>query len=414
MSLPAPSAARARLVAWALVLAGVAAVGLALHASFGTLAHPPGSDVDYYLYYMEVVGTHGPRAFPALFEEWLSRPGDWLYPPPSRVGFIGVSALWAQLFGTSVAALAKLSLASHLALILLVFAGAERWLGPLRALLVAALVATSTLYLGLARLALTDSFICLSQVAAVGLFLAYLRAPERRLRAVAAGAAFLLAILSKEIAVLLALPLLGFAAVERRHARRPVPLLRTLLVFLVPGLLCLAAWWLAAGGLGTLVETLRIVLASPASNEYAQRFGSGGWYRYPLDELLMAPAPTALGLAGVVVALWRWRKGEYDALAVALALLYLCQVAVLSPFTKNLRYVAVLEVPLRILALLLLWELLAAAHRRAGRLAVIALVAGLCALGWRDYRALWLRAGLYDPVTSALIAARGLGPAEVP
>ena len=159
------------------------------------------------------------------------------------------------------------------------------------------------------------------------------------------------------------------------------------------------------------METLRIVLASPATNEYALMYGSGGWFRYPIDELLMSPWPTALGLAGVATVLWRWRRGEYDSLAVALALVYLCQVAALAPFTKNLRYVAVLEVPLRVLAVMLLWELGAAARQRLGRPLVVALVALLCALGWQDYQ-LFRRAGVYDPVTLLLAGVRGLVPLD--
>lgn len=412
MEAPAPVARAARLAAWALVLALIAAVGAAVHASFDELVYPVGSDIDYYLHYMRTVGAGGLGTFPGLFREWLATPEDWLYPPPSRVGFIVVSALWSLGFGASLESLSLLSLASFLALIALVFACVERWLGPLRALLAAALVACSTLYLGLARHALTDSFICLSQVATVWSFLGHVRAPEERWRAPVAGGAFLVAILSKEIAVLLALPLLVHAALERWHARRAVPLVRTALIFVGPGLVCLLAWWLAAGDARTLIETLRIVLASPASNEYALAYGSGGWFRYPLDELLMSPWPTALGLAGVVVALWRARRGEYDARAVALALVYVCQVAALGPFTKNLRYVAVLEVPLRVLAVWLLWECLGAARRGLGRGLCALVVALLCLLGWRDYQLFWIRSGVYDPVTTVLAGVRGLVPLD--
>jgi 4-amino-4-deoxy-L-arabinose transferase-like glycosyltransferase len=394
------------------VLALLAALGAAVHASFDELVYPVGSDLDYYLHYMRTVGEGGLGAFPGLFREWLSRPEHWLYPTPSRVGFILVSAAWAKVFGATPEALSLLSLVSFLALIALVFAAAERGLGPVRALLIALLVAFSPLYLGLARLALTDSFMCASQAALVWLFLGYVRAPESRARALGAGAAFLVAILSKEIAVLLAVPLLLHAALERWYARRVLPIARTLAVFVVPGLLCVLVWWLAAGDARTLLRTLHIVLTSPASNEYALAYGSGGWYRYPIDELLMSPLPTALGLAGVAVTLWRWRRGEYDALAVAFALVYVCQVALLAPFTKNLRYGAVLDVPLRVLAALLLWDLCGAARHRAGRLAAVLGVALLCTLGWRDYQLFWRQAGVYDPVTAVLAGVRGLVPLD--
>jgi hypothetical protein len=189
-----------------------------------------------------------------------------------------------------------------------------------------------------------------------------------------------------------------------------VPVGRTLAVLAGPALASLALWALAAGNPATLLRVMRIVLLSPASNEYAIAYGSGGWYRYPIDELLMSPWPTALGLAGVVVALWRWRRGEYDCLAVALALVYVAQVLVLSFFTKNLRYVAVLEMPLRVLAVVLLWELLRARSSALGRWTCVATVALLCWLGHRDYELIWLRWKTYDPVTLPLAGARGLVP----
>jgi len=295
-------------------------------------------------------------------------------------------------------------------MIVLTFACARRWFETTKAVLVTALVAFSTLYLGLARLALTDSFISLSQVAAIWLFFDYVRAPERLGRAIAFGAAWFVALLTKEIAVLLTISFVAHAAIERWYAKRDVPIARTAVVLVVPGVLCALCWILAAGSVSTLYDVMKIVMLSPATNKYAIQFGSGGWYRYPIDELLMGPAPTMLGIAAVAVALWRWRQGEYDALAVGMALVYIAQIATLSAFTKNLRYIALLEVPLRVLAVVLLWELFAAKRRAAGLAACTAIVAFLCLLGWLDYQLYWIQWRTYDPVTINLIGPRHMMP----
>ncbi len=397
-----------RIGAWAVVIALIVFVWRALLPTLGAVNYQPDSDDGYYLRYMQEVGTKGLGAFPDLFRFYLGDERHWIFPPPSRVGFIAVSALWSRLFGASFTSLSYLSLAAHLALIALTYVFAKRWFESWKALLCAALVAFSPLQLGLARLALTDSFISLSQALCVWLFIEYVRAPERRRRGFAFAIAFSAAIATKEIAVLLALPFAVYAAVERFHRKRDVPIAATAALLIVPIVVSGVLWIFAAGDVDTLWRTLRIVLLSPASNEYAIAFGSGGWYRYPIDELLMSPWPTLLGLAAIGVVLVRWRSGAYGTLGVAMSLVYAFQVGVLGLFTKNLRYVAVLETPLRVLAVVLVWELFDSKRRLVGRVLCTALVAGLCCLDFADFKLFWLHWQTNDPVTHVLGAVRGL------
>lgn len=405
------AAARGRgLAAWALVVAVAALVGWMVASSLDAVAYNSRSDDGYYLHYMSEVASRGPGAFPDLFRTYLGDERHWIYPSPSRVGFIAASALWSKVFGLSLASLSELSLASHLALILVSFAFARRWFGDFRAVLIATLIAFSPLCLGLSRLALMDSFTTLTQVAVLGLFFEYVREPERRLRWFGFVAAFTVAILTKEVAVLLCLPFVVHAAIERRQRGREVPIGRTLAALALPLVLSGVLWTFAAGGVRPFFEVLKIVLVSPNTNAYAIAYGSGAWYRYPIDEILMSPWPTLLGLAGIGVALWRRRRGEYDAVPFGFALVYVCQVAALGFFTKNLRYVELLETPLRVLAVLLLWDLCSAERKRAGRVLCAAAVAALCWLGYVDYREIWIRPRLSDPVTSELIFLRGMGP----
>jgi hypothetical protein len=111
-----------------------------------------------------------------------------------------------------------------------------------------------------------------------------------------------------------------------------------------------------------------------------------------------------------VVSLWRWRKSEYLSVPVGLSLVYVGQLICLAPFTKNLRYVTLLEVPLRVLAVLLLWELFAAERSRT-RLAICCAAVGLlCWLSWSDYQLIWLKFHGYDPITALLVGVRELVP----
>ena len=402
---------RARVVVgWLFAALLTGAVCARLAPTIATIAFQPGADEGWYRYFMQRAAADGASVLPELTREWLADPATHIFPNPSRAGFILLSAAWSKLFGQGFEALAYLSLASHAALVLVQFGFARRRFGTPAAAAIALLTATSPLLLGLSRRALTDSFLTLCQVSSLWLFLECVAAPRALGRQLAFVALFALAILTKEITGLLGAPLALFAWIERRRGGE-LTLPRTALLLVAPVALTIAVWLVACGGVTPTLELLRIVLTSPATNEYALRFGSGPWYRYPIDELLMSPWTSALGLAGVVLALWRWRRGEHDAATVLMALVYVGQVAALAPFTKNLRYVAVLETPLRVCAVVLLLELFSAARAPRLRWAAAVLVA---LLGWRDFRGYqrdFERDGLYDPMTATLLQLRGVsGP----
>lgn len=379
----------------------------------GTLAgvtYQPDSDDGFYLKYMREVATRGWAAFPEQFRWYLSTPSAHIFPPPSRLGFSLASAGWSKLFDASLPSLSKLSLASHLALVATQLIFARRHLGELRALSIAALTAFSPLLLGLARLPLTDCFISLCQVACMWIFFEVVSNPRSWAWRIAFVAAFTFAILSKEISGLLALPFAALLVVLRYQQRRElsIPLFAGLLA--LPPLIAFATWVAAAGSLEVVLDTLKIVLLSPATNEYALAYGGGPWVRYPVDQLLASAWPTLLGCAGLAVALWRWRQGDFDPLRIHFALIYVMQIGTLAFFTKNLRYLAALEAPLRALAVVCVFDFLASKRGTASRIAACAVIAALCVADWYGFRTLWIEKLVFDPVTQALGIARDLIP----
>ena len=368
-----------------------------LLAHIGTAVHDTRSDDFYYLNYMTAVSRHGPSVWPSLFEQWNSVEQHWIYPPPSRVGFIAVSALWAKLFGASFMSLSWLSMCSHVVLVLVNYTFARRHFGEPRALFVAALTAFSALLLGLSRLALTDSFIALCMSLTVWLFLELALRPGSLPRGIAFAASFAFTVLVKELAVLLTVPFALSLLHERFLRGEPVPFTRFALTFLAAGLLTVPAFVLAAGGIDPLAENVRIVLASPGSNPYAVQYGSGPWQRYLIDYLAFSPGPTLLAAGFFAVLLLRLRRGEHDRALVLLAILSVSMLAMLSFFTKNIRYMVVLQLPIAVFASHLLVEL-AGKTRRPALLAGAA-VALLCWLEVRTYEKVWIERRMYDPVT---------------
>jgi 4-amino-4-deoxy-L-arabinose transferase-like glycosyltransferase len=389
------------------------ALGLAtwvLFVTFGDTNHEARGDGRFYLHYMQTVHERGLSVFPALFREWNADPSSWIFPPPSRVGFIVLSAGWAGIFGVSIVALQYLSIAAHLSSCVVNYVFARRHFGEPRALFIGVLWTFSPLLMGISRLALTDSVIALCMSATAWLFLELVEKPSSLRRRVGFMALFGITVLVKELALLLLVPFIAFLFVERFVRRERVSFGFFAATFALPGIVIGPIFVIAAGGVAPLLETTRIVLSSPATNAYAVGFGSGPWFRYLLDFVLLSPCTTllALGYAGVLAL--RLRRGEYERALVFLALIVACLVVVYSFFTKNARYAVLFELPLRTLAVCMLGELLKSASARKTAILCAVAVAVLCWFDWRSYEVYWVRYPGYDPVTTLLAGLRDLLP----
>jgi 4-amino-4-deoxy-L-arabinose transferase-like glycosyltransferase len=393
---PALFALTLALLAWILI------------GSMQSAVKDPDSDDGYYLRYMQTVHAEGLPSFPGLFDQWNATQKDWIYPPPSRIGFIVTSALWAGIFGASFLALQYLSLASYLLLCLVNYAFARRHFGEPKALFIGVLIAFSPLLMGISRLALTDSFNALCMTTTVWLFLDLVHDPGSLRRRVLFMAALAFMVLVKELSVLLVVPFAAFVLYERFVRRVPHPLGSMALCFVVPGVVTASLFALAAGSVAKLLETTRIVLDSPATNPYAIQFGSGPWFRTILDYLLFSPWPTLLAIGWFAVSAVRLRAGVYDRRSVFLGLVAALFILELSFFTKNIRYTVVLELPIRVFSVLMIGELVGG--RKPMRAAVLTglIVVVLCWLDWRSFDLVWVHFQAYDPVTYFLSVARRL------
>ena len=81
-----------------------------------------------------------------------------------------------------------------------------------------------------------------------------------------------------------------------------------------------------------------------------------------------------------------------------------------APFTKNVRYVALGEIPLCALAAGLVFAATRADGDRRGLAVAGSAVALLCIGGWLSFQAVFVDANLYDPMTASLLFLRGLAP----
>ena len=279
----------------------------------------------------------------------------------------------------SFGALAALSAVCHLLTVASTYLFSRVHLGRERAAALTWLVACSPLWLGLGRRVLTDAAALLVVTGALWAFLAWLREPSSRAARLGFVASFTAALLVKELSVLLAPVLLSVAWLQRRQRLTAAGLPAALGLVAVPCALAAGVGIVAAGGIGPMAEVVRIVLRSPASNTFAQAFCSGPWYRHLLDFLLLAPVTTLLGL-GFLAAFWL-RPGPRAAepVLVAMSVLVVVTLVEFAPLIKNVRYTALLDLPLRLGAVAALYELKARLPERWG--------GGLCPAGWASFAA---------------------------
>ena len=405
---PAPATSVSRR-AWALLL-----LSLAL-ATGSVVAHPVTTwrgqaDEGCYLRYATRIAEQGPGAFPALFREYLQDPlGPQYFPSPLRLTPIALGALSVLFSGSDFASLADVSLLAFLALLVLVFSGLRRTLGERTALAVTLLLTVSPLHLAMARRALADSLNATLLLTCLWLCIHGVTARKTAPRWwVSVAVAYAITFLGRELNLVLipiSLALIGSDAVRRRQ---PIPFWAVGCVSLLPLLGAAALAALAAGGVGMAWAAFSATVVQPARNVYALEYGSGPWFRYVVDYVLLSPWTTLLYLAwlGYLAGariederLWAW------------ALVPILFLACATPFAKFVRWALPLDAPLRLGAVLLLQRLV---RDRAGdRWATVRLGVIVAGLMWADLRAfhdLFVVGDIYDPSSALLLAGRGFLP----
>lgn len=392
-----------------LIPAAILLAAAAVWGTLGSVRFQSQADEGVYLHYAVRVSREGPAALPGLFSEYHR--GEAVrkyYPSPLRLTTIGLGAAAVRMGGENFRSLQWLSLASFLALLAALGLALFRIGEEESAGWVVLLVAASPLLLGMARRALSDSLV--SALMAGGLLLlidTLLRGGNRKSWA-AVALMYLLAFLSKESGLLLIPISLALLAWWRFARGRPAGLWPVLAVSVLPFLGAVLVVSVAAGGPSAAWETFRTTVGSAQTNAYALKYGSGPWFRTLLDFLLLSPGPVllCLGWLGFLLGSGEGKEVEWMWAWVPVLFLALCAAA-----TKNVRYAMILEVPVRLGAVFLLQRLSVRSGRPWARAAAIALpVILLAALDLVSFHDLFVRQGIYDPMTATLLAARGLLP----
>ncbi len=362
------------------------------------------ADEGFYLRYGTYIGDHGIEGFKKLFELYTQDPSNQ-FPNPLRIGFILLSVFWLKAFGYSFLGLAHLSLFSFLVFLCVSFYFSSKYFDKDTGLCYAVLLAFSTLALAMARRALSESTIQLFVALSLWMFWSLIQ--ERSpLKYVGFILAFSLAILMKETNILLSLIFAIYLLLRKLLFKKEVRLMDFLSVSVFPFLI-VGITYLFVAGLANTLQTIGIILHSPKTNPHAIAFGQGPWYRYIIDFMLLSPWVVLCSIGFIFSYLLSDRRGELQALFLVFAMLGF---VLFNFFTKNVRYVMMLDIPIRLFTVLLLKEIVSQRVARHATAVLTLLILWIALSDYVNFYTLFLEQGIYDPISHVLLKSKRFIP----
>jgi len=369
------------------------------------------ADEGHYLSYVTALTEHGIKIYPKIYEAYIEDSSRWLYPNPLRLSHYLVVAGFAKIFSPSFNLLTIVSAISHSLLVGITFLFARRRYSFRISFATAVLLAVSPLALGLGRRALIDSYSILWGGLSIWCFLDCLRYRESWYKWASFIIVFVIAILAKETNVLLSIVFIAWPIISygKRLDRKLVMLLGGSLVGAWG--LTLLAYILSAGGLSPFLTVVKLILYSPSSNEYALRFGSGPWFTYIVDFILISPITSlfAIGMGGILLA---GKREQENSESLFFLFLIASLLFTFSFFTKNVRYVGLIVLPMSFLTAMFVNEL-SRRWKGAWQHVFFALVIiAVCTTELVSFKRIFINYQTYDPVTYRLLLSREMIPGK--
>jgi 4-amino-4-deoxy-L-arabinose transferase-like glycosyltransferase len=364
-----------------LAFAGLLGLAAAIRILFNDVSkfNDPADEMVYLRFAQTLAHT---AAYPDVVRMFVEDPSLWIFPTPLRWSFIGTSALYCAVRGVCrYRTLATLSTGSGIVAVALTYWLGVRLFERRTALVATALMATAPLQLALGRRALADEFFCAMVLASVVAMIEWLRRPRP---------GWLIA--------WIVLTTLAFAAKEHFLFIYPVVLAvwwvrerRIRWVWVLPPCLFFAVFCALAGDVASFFRIARI-LVSATQAPYVVQFQNGPPQRLLIDFLAIAPLATIAFIAAAChIDRGPNRSGQFCTLLLAAGILV---VHSLVP-SKNLRFVVAADPFMR---------LLVASWVPRTRSAAAALI-GNAIVELTLFYHIFIRFGVYDPVTSQLLRA---------
>ena len=313
------------------------------------------ADEGYYLRYTTFIKFNGLKGFPILYKDFIGNKQHWLFPPPSRLGFIMLCYIFANMCGCSFEAISLLSVFSYSLLLIVCYYFSKRHFGSKMALLFTILMAFSPLNMAVARRALTDSTAYLLSAFSIWLFYDLLKRTST-LKYILFIIVFSLAVLVKELTIILSFAFVLYLLYLKFFTKETFNIKNWFGVTLFPYLIVGCAYVISAGGIKYAIEIMKIVLASPKTNQYAILLGAGPWYRYIIDFVLLSPWVFILGAGFPLYYILKKKPDEKIRYFIFISMFVFIFLSSCL-FTKNIRYVILLDMVLRLFSVLMLKEI---------------------------------------------------------
>jgi hypothetical protein len=257
----------------------------------------------------------------------------------------------------------------------------------------------------MARRALIESAVNLFSVLSVWLFWDFLK-NRSRLKAILFIVVYTGSILIKETCVLLIFVFSLYLLAGRLIYKKKVDLKEAVFLLGLPPIL-VGLVYLACGCLPYLWETVKIILLPPKAVSYANLFCSGPWYRYLIDYMLLSPWVAVLTI-GFILSFFL--KKEKEELSLYFVFVFLITLVSFNIFAKNVRYVIILDTPMRLFSLLMLNAIAQRIYPRQAMRLTFILVIVLAFFDCLNSYYLFIREGIYDPTSFFLLTAKHIIP----
>lgn len=391
-----------RLTKWSVaLLVVILSAGIFLRVWPSAAFNQVGIDEHNYATYVEKAVKYGLTNYGRVADEYIASQVNQhdAIVPATRIGFIWPAAVLARIGGID--PLHAVRVVSSTAAILLLLATAimgYRFGGARQMLTVTTLMAVAPLQVFLAQRALGDGYFALLAILSAWFFLEAMQAPESRGWLVAFGASFFLLVLTKENAAFVCIALVAtwICFVLGRVGRPNFALLPVAFVAGAAAVMVLAS---LLGGLSEWMTFYRLYSAKSASIPYVIQFQDGAWYRYLVDFTVLSPGIVALVFGRVFKIDKESRADLFWALFLGFSFLAMSTVR----YGMNLRFAAYWDEPLRWLAASQLIIFGARFSSRWRNIALIVAVIILVTIDLAQYRRFFVRAEIYDPVSSHLL-----------
>jgi len=182
-------------------------------------------------------------------------------------------------------------------------------------------------------------------------------------------------------------------------------------IFVYPVLSAGIIYVLLSGGLSNFIDLAKTIVFHTLTNEYTLAYGSGPWFRYIIDFMLVSPWTVILCIGYIFYLVQNINKSDskdiyFLTILLALFILY-------NLFTKNLRFVIILNLPIRLFSLLMLYKLITIKKEKIKLTIKASIVLLICVTDFMTFNHIFVKRKVYDPVSTLLLGARKMIPLKM-